>query len=80
MREENKKRKQGKKSDETYGKQWKQNKTLQYLHMKIPEEEKERGTKSIVKAIMAENFQNLGREMDIQIMRPQICWTQNGLH
>ena len=30
-------------------------------------EEKEKGTKSIFKTIMAENFPNLGREIDIQI-------------
>ena len=30
-------------------------------------EEKEKGTKSVFKAIMAENFPNLGKEMDIQI-------------
>lgn len=34
-----------------------------------PGEEKE--TESIFKAIMAENFSNLGREMDIQIHKPQ---------
>ena len=38
----------------------------------IPEtEEKEKGTESIFKAIMAENFQNLRREIDIQIPRPK---------
>lgn len=38
--------------------------------MEIPEEE-EKGTESILKAIIAENFLNLRREMD-----PQICETQ----
>lgn len=33
--------------------------------MEIPEEE-EKGTESIFKGIMAENFQNLRREMNIQ--------------
>ena len=38
----------------------------------IPEgEEKEKGTESIFKALMAENFLNLGREMDIQIYEAQ---------
>lgn len=34
--------------------------------MEIPErEEKEKGTESILKAVTAENFPNVGREMDI---------------
>ena len=34
--------------------------------MEIPEgEEKEKGTESVSEAIMAENFPNVGREMDI---------------
>lgn len=40
--------------------------------MKIPEgEEKEKGTKSIFKAIVAENVPNLGREMHIQVYEVQ---------
>lgn len=36
--------------------------------MGIPEgERKKEGTETIIKAIMAENFLNLGRKMDIQI-------------
>lgn len=36
--------------------------------MEITEgEEKIKGTENIIKAIMAENFLNLGRKMDIQI-------------
>lgn len=40
--------------------------------MGIPKgEEKEKGTKSIFRVKMAENFPNLGREMDIQIHEAQ---------
>ena len=38
--------------------------------VRIPEGKK-KGTESIFKDIMAENFLNLGREMDIQIHRDQ---------
>ena len=39
--------------------------------MGIPEgKEKEKGKESILKTIMVENFQNLGRDMDIQIHEP----------
>ena len=37
----------------------------------IPGEKKEKRTESIFKVIMAENFSNLGREMDIQIHEDQ---------
>ena len=46
--------------------------------MRIPEEDKEKGTESIFKAIMAENFPNLGREMDIQTHEAQRA--PNGLN
>ena len=39
--------------------------------MRIPEEEKEKGMESIFKAIMAENFLNLGREIEIQIQEAE---------
>lgn len=40
--------------------------------MEIPEgEEKEKGTEHLIKAIIAENFPNLGREMAIQIHEAQ---------
>ena len=39
--------------------------------MGIPKEEKQKETESMFKAIMAENFLNLGREMNIQIHEAQ---------
>ena len=40
--------------------------------MGIPEgEKKEKGTESVFKAIMAENFPNLGRERNVQIHEAQ---------
>lgn len=50
--------------------------------MEIPEEE-EKGTESILKAMIAENFLNLRREMDPQICETQktlLGWTQIGLN
>ena len=35
----------------------------------LPEEEKEKGTESIFREIIAENFPNLGKELDIQSSR-----------
>lgn len=47
--------------------------------MKISEEkEKEKRTKNIFNLIMAENFPNLGKEMDIQI--PEAKWNPNKLN
>ena len=46
-------------------------------------EEKEKGTKSILKAIMAENFPNLGEKWTSRFIRPptpQMGWTWIELH
>ena len=46
-------------------------------------EEKEKGTESVFKAIIAENFPNLGREIEIQIHETQISqkgWIQKDWH
>lgn len=42
-------------------------KRKEYFHIGIPEEEK--GTESIVKAIIIENFPTQGREMNIHSLR-----------
>ena len=39
--------------------------------MGVPEGEEEQGTESIFKATMAENFPNLGREIDMKIHEAQ---------
>ena len=49
--------------------------------MGIPEEEeREKGTGSMLKAIMTENFPNLGREMDIWIHENQRIPNRLNLH
>lgn len=40
--------------------------THTHIYKECQEEEKEKGTENILKAIMAEKFQNLGREIDVQ--------------
>lgn len=50
---------------------WDNIKRNNICNMGIPEEEKEKGKECIFKGIKAENFQNLGREMDIRSLRPR---------
>lgn len=37
------------------------------MHMRVPEEEREKGVKRLFKEIMPENIPNLGGKVDIQI-------------
>lgn len=50
----------------------KHNEKKQWNIMEIPEvDENKKGTEIIFKAIMAKNFPNMGREIDIQIQEAQ---------
>lgn len=40
--------------------------------MRLPEREKRERAEKLFKGMMAENFSNLGREMDIQIQKAEI--------
>ena len=60
-----------KKNEESLGDLWDTIKRNHIHIMGILGEEKKKGTKSIFKAIMAENFLNLGRKMVIQIHETQ---------
>lgn len=40
--------------------------------MRLPEREKRERAEKLFKEMMAENFSNLGREMDIQIQKAEI--------
>ena len=60
-----------KKSDESPWDLWDTMKMNNVRIMGIPEGEKEKRTESIFKAIMTENFSNLGRERHIQIHKVQ---------
>ena len=64
--------KKNKKSEEILGELWEIKKRTSMCIMKTAGgEEKEKGMECKFKAIMAENFLNLGRQMDIQIHETQ---------
>ena len=69
---EDQKVKRMKKSEESLQELWD---TVNNIHIMriLGGEGKEEGTESIFKAIMTENFQNLGRQMDIQIHEAQMA-------
>lgn len=57
-------RRVGDQEDGTYGAQWKE---IIFALWKFQKEKKKKGRENIIKATMAENSPNLGREKDIQV-------------
>lgn len=75
-RQKNKKEKRMEMSDESLWELWNTMKRNN-LHCGILEEEKEKGTESMFKAVMAENVPILEREMDFQIHEAKRIWINN---
>lgn len=64
--------KQNEKSKGSLPDLWDTNKWTNICIMRLPEREKRERAEKLFKGMMAENFSNLGREMDIQIQKAEI--------